>query len=105
MVPPAKVAAAGRFVLTDLDECGFSPSQPPTASWAAPGQRQQVPYEYPTGRRGNMLAAYSPERNHIEPVFGGSKRHDLRAHADPTWGTLAAAVDEGCHHAHQRLRD
>lgn len=29
-------------------------------SWCLPGQRKRVPYEYPQGRRVNVLAAYAP---------------------------------------------
>ena len=43
-----------------FDECGFAPSLPTTASWCLPGQRKRVPYEYPSGRRVNALAAYEP---------------------------------------------
>jgi transposase len=53
-------AAADRFTLIYLDECGFSPSQPVTASWVRAGQRKRLPYENPERRRVNVLAAYSP---------------------------------------------
>jgi transposase len=43
-----------------LDESGFSPSLPLGYSWCLPGQRKRVPYEYPQGRRVNVLAAYEP---------------------------------------------
>ncbi|HKB35211.1 MAG TPA: transposase [Gemmataceae bacterium] len=43
-----------------FDECGFAPSLPTNASWCLPGQRKHVPYEYPSGRRVNALAAYEP---------------------------------------------
>jgi len=43
-----------------LDESGFSPSLPLGYSWCWPGQRKRVPYEYPQGRRINVLAAYEP---------------------------------------------
>ena len=43
-----------------LDECGFAPSLPTGYSWCLPGQRKQVRYEYPQGRRINSLAAYRP---------------------------------------------
>jgi transposase len=43
-----------------FDECGFAPSLPTNASWCLPGQRKRVPYEYPSGRRVNALAAYEP---------------------------------------------
>ena len=33
---------------------------PTNASWCLPGQRKHVPYEYPSGRRVNALAAYEP---------------------------------------------
>ena len=37
-------------------------------SWCLPGQRKQVPYEYPQGRRVNVLAAYEPYA--AEPWLG-----------------------------------
>jgi len=37
-------------------------------SWCLPGQRQRVPYEYPQGRRVNVLAAYEPYA--AEPWLG-----------------------------------
>jgi putative transposase len=43
-----------------LDESGFSPSLPLGYSWSLPGQRKRVKYEYPQGRRVNVLAAYEP---------------------------------------------
>jgi transposase len=43
-----------------LDECGFAPSLPTGYSWALPGERKRVPYEYPQGRRVNALATYEP---------------------------------------------
>jgi putative transposase len=46
--------------LVYLDECGFSPSLPTGYSWALPGERKRVRYEYPQGRRVNALAAYEP---------------------------------------------
>jgi transposase len=46
--------------LTYLDESGFSPSLPTGYSWSLPGQRKRVRYEYPQGRRVNVLASYAP---------------------------------------------
>jgi transposase len=43
-----------------LDESGFSPSLPTGDSWCLPGQRKRVRYEYPQGRRVNVLATYEP---------------------------------------------
>ena len=43
-----------------LDESGFAPSLPTGYSWCLPGQRKRVRYEYPQGRRVNVLAAYAP---------------------------------------------
>ena len=37
-------------------------------SWCLPGQRKRVPYEYPQGRRVNVLAAYEPYAR--EPWLG-----------------------------------
>ncbi len=45
-----------------LDESGFSPSLPTGYSWCLPGQRKRVRYEYPQGRRVNVLASYAPYR-------------------------------------------
>ncbi|HSU80872.1 MAG TPA: IS630 family transposase, partial [Thermoanaerobaculia bacterium] len=44
-----------------LDESGFAPSLPTGYSWCLPGQRKRVKYEYPQGRRVNVLAAYRPD--------------------------------------------
>jgi putative transposase len=54
-------AEAGELELYYLDECGFAPSLPCGYSWALPGQRKRVAYEYPQGRRVNVLAAYRPD--------------------------------------------
>lgn len=43
-----------------LDESGFSPSLPTGYSWCLKGQRKRVRYEYPQGRRINVLATYAP---------------------------------------------
>lgn len=43
-----------------LDECGFAPSLPTGYSWCLPGQQKRVKYEYPQGRRVNVLAGYRP---------------------------------------------
>jgi putative transposase len=53
-------ADLGLLELYYLDECGFAPSLPTGYSWALPGQRKRVKYEYPQGRRVNALAAYRP---------------------------------------------
>jgi transposase len=53
-------AEAGRLDLVYLDECGFAPSLPTGYSWSLPGQRERVCYEYPQGRRVNVLATYRP---------------------------------------------
>jgi transposase len=54
-------AEAGELNLFYLDESGFAPSLPCGYSWTLPGQRKQVAYEYPQGRRVNVLAAYRPD--------------------------------------------
>jgi putative transposase len=41
-----------------LDEVGFSPTLPPTYSWAPVGTRIVVAYEAPQGRRVNGIGAY-----------------------------------------------
>jgi transposase len=53
-------AEAGQLDLDYLDECGFAPSLPCGYSWTLPGERKWVPYEYPQGRRVNVLATYRP---------------------------------------------
>jgi putative transposase len=53
-------AESGMVELSYLDECGFAPSLPTGYSWALPGQRKLVRYEYPQGRRVNVLATYDP---------------------------------------------
>lgn len=53
-------ALAGALDLYYLDESGFAPSLPTGYSWALPGERKRVPYEYPQGRRVNVLASYAP---------------------------------------------
>ena len=53
-------AAAGRLHLYYLDESGFAPSLPLGYSGTLPGERKRVPYEYPQGRRVNVLATYAP---------------------------------------------
>ena len=53
-------AEAGLLDLFYLDECGFAPSLPTGYSWSLPGQRKRVRYEYPQGRRVNVLATYRP---------------------------------------------
>jgi transposase len=63
-----KKAAAGQLKLFYLDESGFAPSLPVGYSWCLPGQRKRVPYEYPQGRRVNVLAAYEPYA--AEPWLG-----------------------------------
>jgi putative transposase len=53
-------AATDLLKLYYLDESGFSPSLPTGYSWCLPKQRKRVAYEYPQGRRVNVLAAYEP---------------------------------------------
>jgi transposase len=53
-------AESGLVDLYYLDECGFAPSLPTGYSWCLPGQRKLVCYEYPQGRRVNVLATYQP---------------------------------------------
>ena len=53
-------AESGMVELFYLDECGFAPSLPTGYSWSLPGQRKRVRYEYPQGRRVNVLATYNP---------------------------------------------
>src|SRR5688500_12780446 len=58
--PPRKKGAQGLLQLAYLDECGFSPSLPVTATWVRRGERKWVPYENPQGRRWNTLVLYAP---------------------------------------------
>src|ERR671916_478324 len=58
--PPGKKGAQGLLQLAYLDECGFSPSLPVTATWVRRGERKRVPYENPQGRRWNTLVLYAP---------------------------------------------
>jgi putative transposase len=44
--------------LCHLDEAGFAPTLPATYSWSAVGERLEVPYEAPEGRRVNAIGAY-----------------------------------------------
>ncbi|WP_422929688.1 IS630 family transposase [Singulisphaera sp. PoT] len=53
-------AESGMAELFYLDECGFAPSLPTGYSWSLPGRRKRVRYEYPQGRRINVLASYNP---------------------------------------------
>jgi hypothetical protein len=41
-----------------LDEAGFAPTLPTTYSWSPVGERLEVPYEAPEGRRVNAVGAY-----------------------------------------------
>jgi putative transposase len=54
-------AEARQRELFYLDESGFAPSLPTGYSWCLPGRRKRVKYEYPQGRRVNVLAAYRPD--------------------------------------------
>ena len=58
-----------------LDETGFSPSLPPTYTWAPAGVRPVVPHENPEGRRVNVLAALAA--------------HGTHKHAPLTWRTAS----------------
>ncbi len=55
------------MILAYLDQVGFSPSQPVTASWTLPGRRTLIPYENPQGRRLNASAALVKHGPH--PAF------------------------------------
>jgi DDE superfamily endonuclease len=44
--------------LCHLDEAGFAPTLPTTYSWSSVGERLEVPYEAPEGRRVNAVGAY-----------------------------------------------
>jgi len=53
---------------------------PTNASWCLPGQRKHVPYEYPSGRRVNALAAYEPLA--AEPWLGSQALERTPTSAD-----------------------
>ena len=55
------------MILAYLDQVGFSPAQPVTASWTLPGRRTLIPYENPQGRRLNAIAALVKHGPH--PAF------------------------------------
>ena len=52
-----KKCVQGKLTLAFVDECGFSPSQPVNYSWTGWGERKYVPYENPSRRRMNVMAA------------------------------------------------
>ena len=58
-----------------LDETGFSPSLPPTYTWAPDARQPVIPYENPEGRRVNVLAAQAAPGTH--------------QHAPLTWRTAS----------------
>lgn len=65
-------------MLTFLDECGFSPTQPVNYTWVRRGERKRMPYENPHGRRLNALVAV--DRTGPTPaVFWASKPKALVA--------------------------
>ena len=51
----SKKAEMGTLVVSYLDECGFTPTQPTTYSWSLPDERKKVRYEGALGRRVNTL--------------------------------------------------
>src|SRR5262249_27280872 len=65
--PPGKKGAQGRLQLAYLDECGFSPSLPVTATWVRRGERKRIRYENPQGRRYNTLVLYAPRG--VQPAW------------------------------------
>jgi transposase len=77
-------AEAGLLDLFYLDECGFAPALPTGYSWSLPGQRKRVAYEYPQGRRVNVLATYRPfgdaPRLRVEAVERTLTSEDLLAY-------------------------
>lgn len=64
----------GELRLYYLDESGFSPSLATTSSWSLPGQRKQIPYENPRGRRVNVMAAFAPVGPAAELVWRTAAR-------------------------------
>ncbi len=74
-----KKAAAGRIALGFLDESGFSPSQPVNYCWVRRGDRKQVPYESPQGRRYNTMALLVPAGPHAAFDWCGTTRRHFDA--------------------------
>jgi putative transposase len=59
-----------------LDRCGSAPSLPTGYSWCLSGRRKRVRYEYPQGRRVDVLASGNP--------FGSAPRPAAKAF-ERTW--------------------
>src|SRR5919199_3073012 len=60
---------AGVIDLCHLDEVGFAMTLPTTYSWFLQGERLEVPYEAPQGRRVNAIGAHfthGPEAGRLE---------------------------------------
>jgi putative transposase len=100
-----KKAADGRLRLGYLDECGFSPSQPTTLTWARRGERKRIPYENPQGRRLNVLALatqgadaaglyWRPSRRHLD---SDDLLHFLRALPPAPVPTVVVLDNAGLH--------
>jgi transposase len=83
-------AEAGELELFYLDESGFAPSLPTGYSWCLPGQRKRVKYEYPQGRRVNVLAAYRPDGS--DPWLG-AQAFERTLHSDDLLAYLGALPD------------
>lgn len=89
-------AQAGDPELYYLDECGFAPSLPCGSSWTPPGQRKRVAYEYPRGRRVNVLAAYRPDEaapwSAVQAFERTLKSDDLLAYLESSPASTAPRV-------------
>ena len=58
-----------------LDEAGFAPTLPTTYSWSPVGERLEVPYEAPEGRRvvaahAHVLEAHGSQPYGVEQILG-----------------------------------
>lgn len=100
------------MTLAYLDECGFSPSQPVTSSWAAAGTRKRMPYENPCGRRVNALGILIPEGPEPMLLWDSAPRsltsHDLLAllpEVPRRTERLVVVLDNGSIHTSRVLKD
>jgi DDE superfamily endonuclease len=80
--------------LCHLDEAGFAPTLPATYSWSVVGERLEVPYEAPEGRRVNALGAYfshGPEAGEFHHQSWASLPKSRAKQQPPTLAEQAAA--------------
>jgi hypothetical protein len=80
--------------LCHLDEAGFAPTLPTTYSWSPVGERLEVPYEAPEGRRVNAVGAYfthGPEAGEFHHQTWASLPKSRAKKQVPTLAEQAAA--------------